>query len=94
MSQRIGALWLKQSRNGIKFLAGEITLAGVKHKIVIFKNKSKKKDSHPDYEILPGQDRLQQQQPSFPANPPAGNEGGEPPEDSDGGAPGGGSYNW
>jgi len=48
---RIGALWLKEDKNGKKYMSGEIELNGEKVNIFIFKNKYKKKDIHPDYVI-------------------------------------------
>jgi len=52
MNNKIGALWLKKSNSGIVFMSGEITLDDEKHQIVVFKNEHKKKDNHPDYNIL------------------------------------------
>jgi len=50
-NDKIGALWLKEDKNGKKYMSGEIELNGEKVNILIFKNKYKKKDSHPDYII-------------------------------------------
>lgn len=61
-NQNAGALWLKVSKNGLTFMSGVIEIAGQKHKIVVFKNKQKKTDKHPDYQILLSEDRQQGQQ--------------------------------
>ena len=42
---KIGALWLKTSAKGAKFMSGEIN--GVP--VVIFKNTFKEEEKHPDY---------------------------------------------
>ena len=52
MNKNIGALWLNQSKNGVKFLTGNIEINNQKIKIVVFKNKNKKEAKHPDYNIL------------------------------------------
>lgn len=45
--ENIGGLWLQESKNGIKYFSGKIN----NQKILIFKNKNKKSDNHPDYLI-------------------------------------------
>jgi len=47
---KIGALWLKDGKGG-KFMSGII---GGKQ-VLIFKNKYKKQDNHPDYNVFAGQ---------------------------------------
>jgi len=47
----IGALWINEGKNG-KFMAGKITIEGIITPIVIFKNKYKNADNHPDYRIF------------------------------------------
>jgi uncharacterized protein (DUF736 family) len=42
---KIGALWLKEDKNGKKYMSG---LVG-EIKVVVFKNNYKKEDKHPDY---------------------------------------------
>ena len=51
MSEKIGALWVKENKNGKKYLSGEIEFNGEKVRIVIFKNTYKKEKKHPDYII-------------------------------------------
>ena len=53
--REIGALWLRQSPNQ-KYFSGHFTVAdemGVetKQQVVIFSNKHKKKENHPDFRI-------------------------------------------
>lgn len=52
----IGALWVKKSKNGKNYMSGTITVNGIEKKIVVFKN-NKKKDNHPDFQILESQAR-------------------------------------
>ena len=49
----IGALWIKTSKNGNKYMSGEVEINGQKHKITVFKNNYKEKETHPDYKIMP-----------------------------------------
>jgi uncharacterized protein (DUF736 family) len=51
-NNNIGACWLKESKNGNKYMNGCIELNGKKTYFVIFKNKKKTEDKHPDYIIL------------------------------------------
>lgn len=53
----IGALWLRESKNGNKYMSGVVEIDGQKHPIVIFKNKYKEQEKHPDYRIFPSQPR-------------------------------------
>lgn len=48
----IGALWLKQSKAGVKFYSGMINVDGKAINIVCFKNQNKKENKHPDFRIL------------------------------------------
>ena len=53
MNESIGALWLKEGNKG-KFMSGVITIDGVTHNIVVFKNTLKQEGERtPDYRILP-----------------------------------------
>jgi len=51
----IGALWLKTSQKGTKFMTGKIN--GVD--VVVFKNQFKEQDKHPDYRVYKSQPRDQ-----------------------------------
>ncbi len=52
-NKSIGALWINEGKVG-KFLAGKITIDDVTTSIVVFKNKYKDSDNHPDYRIFLG----------------------------------------
>lgn len=58
--RKIGALWLRTSKNGNKYLSGTLEFEGkpVIH-ISVLKNGSKKLEKHPDYQIF-----LQSDEPS------------------------------
>ena len=63
----IGALWLKESKNGNKYMSGVIESEDLKinkMNIVVFKN-SKSKDSHPDYKIFLSEPRQQKTETSI-----------------------------
>ena len=47
---KIGALWAKETREGKKFLAGEIKMPGVDWHISVFKNEERQ-GNQPDYHI-------------------------------------------
>jgi len=51
----IGALWLKTSQKGTKFMTGKINGQDV----VVFKNQFKEQDKHPDYRVYKSQPRDQ-----------------------------------
>ena len=53
MEDKIGDLWQKKDKNGQPFFSGII---GGKS-VIIFKNKYKEADNHPDYLVYPGQDK-------------------------------------
>ena len=64
--REIGALWEKESPNQ-KYFSGHFTVAdanGVEQKVrvVIFTNKHKKKDTHPDYRVYKSADPSSYQQ--------------------------------
>ena len=48
----LGALWLKDGKNG-KYMSGKLTTPGGEEvQIVVFRNNYKKEEKHPDYRIL------------------------------------------
>jgi len=51
MSEKIGALWARQAKNGTRYFTGIIELDGKKTKIVIWPTKEKKSEKSPDYTI-------------------------------------------
>lgn len=55
-NKNIGALWLKTSKAGKKYLQGTIDTEKGKIKIILFKNNTKKEDKHPDYFIFRSED--------------------------------------
>ena len=59
-----GALWIKESKAGNKFMSGVVEIDGKKHDIVVFKNNYKKESKHPDYRIFPSESREQKPSPS------------------------------
>jgi len=56
---KIGALWIKQSSKGDKFLSGQLELNNRKIRVLVFKNKRKNQGKSPDYYIYLGSDRNQ-----------------------------------
>ena len=48
---RIGALWLRESSQGMKYFGGTVSIKGVSHKVVVFKNGFKEQEHQPDYII-------------------------------------------
>jgi len=48
---KIGAFWKKRSKSGKAFLAGEITIDGVKTKITCWPNDKAGNEKRPDYVI-------------------------------------------
>lgn len=48
----VGALWLKESKQGTKYMSGKLEIGGETVYVAVFKNNYKKKDTHPDYRIL------------------------------------------
>ena len=43
-----GALWKKKTSNG-NYLSGYVEIDGIQHKVVIFPNKYKKENKHPEF---------------------------------------------
>lgn len=56
----LGALWKKQNANGT-FLTGTIEVDGKRIDIVVFDNRYKRSDNHPDYRILRSKPRDERQ---------------------------------
>ena len=48
----IGALWVNESKNNKKYMAGQIEIDGKTTKIIVFKNNYKETDNQPDYRIF------------------------------------------
>lgn len=46
-----GAVWLKTSKNGLKYMSGTVDVNGIQHDIAIFKNDKKGNDKAPDYRL-------------------------------------------
>ena len=52
-TKEIGALWLRESLAGNKYLGGELVIDNQpKMRIMVIKNQNKTKDNHPDYRII------------------------------------------
>lgn len=61
----LGALWSKKSNGGAEFMTG--TINGVK--VVVFKNRNKTEDKHPDWHVLKAKPREEGAEPR-PARAP------------------------
>jgi uncharacterized protein (DUF736 family) len=48
----IGALWVNETKDGKKYLSGEVDINNIKVRIVVFKNNYKTEDKHPEYQIF------------------------------------------
>ena len=46
-----GALWLKESKDGKKYMSGTVGFKGEQVQIVVFKNTYKDAENKPDYKI-------------------------------------------
>jgi len=51
-NEELGALWSKKTKEGDDYFSGLIKLNEKALEIVVFKNKYKTADKHPDYRIL------------------------------------------
>ena len=50
---KIGALWIKQSRGGAEFMSGEVEIDGVKQRVTVFRNGYKTDaNRQPDYHVF------------------------------------------
>lgn len=56
----IGALWVKETAKGDKYLSGVITIGETAHQIVIFKNGFKEKPNQPDWRIYKSQPKAEE----------------------------------
>jgi hypothetical protein len=50
--ERLGSLWVQESKGGTKYMKGVISIAGHETRIVIFRNKTKKSEKSPDFSIF------------------------------------------
>lgn len=57
MSRKIGALWLKETKDGKKFMSGVLEDIRGEIRIAVFRNDRKEKDNHPDYQIVLSEER-------------------------------------
>ncbi len=57
MSRKIGALWLKEAKDGKKFMSGVLEDIRGEIRIAVFRNDRKEKDNHPDYQIVLSEER-------------------------------------
>ena len=51
MSEKIGALWARETKNGMRYFSGNIETDGKKIKIIIWPTREKKSERSPDYTI-------------------------------------------
>ncbi len=77
MTTKIGALWLKTTPRGEKYMSGQIELNGEKIRFAVFKNTKKELEKQPDYNILLSG---QQNQPQSPPSQPQSLSGSPGPE--------------
>jgi len=68
--REIGALWLRKSAAGNKYLSGHVATAedegleeGSREKIIVFANKDKKNEKAPDYRIYKSESQPQKTSP-------------------------------
>lgn len=52
MSRKIGALWVRETQEGKKFMSGLIETLNGDVQIAVFKNDKKEKENQPDYNIV------------------------------------------
>ena len=52
MTKKIGALWVRESQDGRKFMSGLIETLNGDVQIAVFKNDKKEKENQPDYNIV------------------------------------------
>lgn len=54
---KMGALWLGKSQNGVSYMSGVLTIDGEEKRIVVFKNGFKEDARHPDYIVYASRPR-------------------------------------
>lgn len=64
MSRKIGALWLKETKDGKKYFSGVLEDLRGEIRIAIFKNDRKEKENQPDYQIVVSEERREQHVPA------------------------------
>ena len=52
MSRKIGALWVRSTKEGVKYMSGVLNDLRGEISIAIFKNDRKEKENQPDYNII------------------------------------------
>ena len=62
MSRKIGALWLKETKDGKKYFSGVLEDMRGEIRIAIFKNHRKEKENQPDYQIIVSEERREQRE--------------------------------
>lgn len=63
--KEVGGLWKKTDKHGKTYSSGQIEINGKKLTIMVFPNKGKKEDKHPDAQIfVPVDDEEEQPEPS------------------------------
>ncbi len=64
MSRKIGALWLKETKDGKKYFSGVLEDMRGEIRIAVFKNDRKEKENQPDYQIIVSEERREQRESS------------------------------
>ena len=64
---KIGALWLKKTKEGRSYMSGVIEFPGVKIPFAVFKNEEKQQENHPDYNVIWNPPQEQSQKPTAAA---------------------------
>lgn len=57
MTKKIGALWVRKSKDGKVYMSGIIQDLRGDIRIAVFKNDRKEKENHPDYTIVLSDDK-------------------------------------
>ncbi len=57
MSRKIGALWLRETKDGKKYMSGVLEDIRGEIRIAVFRNDRKEKENHPDYQIIVSEER-------------------------------------